>query len=78
MNADGSTQARLTTGGEGLVIFAISPDGQKIAIAAFDPYSVDLASMTAVQTIYVMNADGSHLTSLTDIATDNSSPDWSR
>jgi Tol biopolymer transport system component len=62
MNADGSAQERLNT--EGLWHFAISPDGQKIAYANYDTLSLDLRSMTADQTIYVMNADGSARTRL--------------
>jgi Tol biopolymer transport system component len=66
MNADGSAQARLTTKGEGFGFFALSPDGQKIAISAWDFYMVDLASRTTNQTVYIMDADGSNQTRLTN------------
>jgi Tol biopolymer transport system component len=60
-----ATQHGLTTNGEGFGFLAFSPDGKKIAYASFDPFSVDIASMTADQTIFIMNADGSNLSQLT-------------
>ncbi|PKO14469.1 MAG: hypothetical protein CVU39_14540 [Chloroflexi bacterium HGW-Chloroflexi-10] len=65
MNADGSDPTRLTTNGAGFGFFAFSPDGQKIAYASFDPFTADLASMTADQTIYIINTDGSNRIQLT-------------
>ena len=65
MNADGSNPTRLTTRGEEFDQMAYSPDGQKLAFASYDPFSVDIASMTADQTVYLMNVDGSNLTQLT-------------
>ena len=65
MDADGSNQTRLTTKGAGFGNFAFSPDGQKIAYAAYDLFSVDIASMTADQVVNIMNVDGSNLTQLT-------------
>jgi dipeptidyl aminopeptidase/acylaminoacyl peptidase len=61
MNADGTAQRRLTTGGE-VTSFTWSPDGQRIAFARDD--------------VWVMNADGSDKANLTDSPTLDRNPDW--
>ena len=68
MNADGSEQAQLSTGGDQEMYPVWSPDGTKIAYASRQNDNIDL---------FVMNADGSAVTRLTrDVARD-SYPTWS-
>ncbi|HZH31412.1 MAG TPA: DUF5050 domain-containing protein [Pyrinomonadaceae bacterium] len=58
MNADGSNQARLTTSSIGSYQPAWSPDGTKIAFRGYDSQ--------ANSDIYVINADGTGLTNLSN------------
>jgi Tol biopolymer transport system component len=68
MDADGSSQTRLTNNPTDDNDPAWSADGQKIA---FD------SNRDGNYKIYVMNADGSALTRLTDNLTDDGFPTWS-
>ncbi len=78
MKADGSQQTRLTTtntpGGDGSP--AWSPDGQKIAFSSFRNEKSE-AYRDGNGDIYVMNADGSEQTQLTNNLADDASPFWS-
>jgi Tol biopolymer transport system component len=67
MDADGRNQIRLTTGGDSRQP-AWSPDGRHIAF-----YS----DLDGDDEIFVINADGSNLTQLTNNLSDDYSPAWS-
>jgi Tol biopolymer transport system component len=68
MNADGSSQTRLTNTPAGEDQAAWSPDGQRIAFVSNRDGDLE---------IYVMNADGSGQTRLTNSPLPDSSPTWS-
>ena len=70
MDADGNNQQRLSKGDKGEWEPAWSPDGQKIAFV--------LSESTTLTNIYIVNADGTHLHSLTnETAGYNENPVWS-
>ena len=75
MNADGSGQTRLTDNEALDYDPRWSPDGRRIAFTSYrdDPDPDDDDQIT---NIYVMNADGSGQTRLTDTRS-NHSPQWS-
>jgi TolB protein len=77
MNADGSGQTRLTNSPTVDESPAWSPDGKKIVFTSFrdDP---DVATCISCESeIYVMNADGSNQTRLTNTPTQPElEPDW--
>jgi Tol biopolymer transport system component len=75
MNADGSEQTRLTNSPGFDSEPSWSPDGSKIAFMS-DRDSIPLSVPPAGVEIYVMNADGSEQTRLTN-ARYNVSPEWS-
>jgi Tol biopolymer transport system component len=85
MNADGSDQTRLTSYWAFDDQAAWSPDGANIAFTYSDSDSLDsldsldlLDSLLDIQfDIYVMNADDSDLTNLTNSAAYDYSPAWS-
>lgn len=76
MNADGSEQTRLTDNAASDYAPDWSPDGEKIAFTSYRDGEVDEYGQ-AVSEVYVMNADGSEQTRLTDNAADDYSPAWS-
>ena len=76
MNADGSGQTNLTNSAENEFTSAWSPDGTKIAFAR-NRVSGDGSPLNGVVDIYVMNADGSDQTRLTDTGLFDLYPDWS-
>ena len=70
MDADGNNQGRLTKGNKPELEPAWSPDGQKIAFV--------LSESTTLTNIYIVNADGTDLHSLTKkTAGYNENPVWS-
>ena len=75
MNADGSAQTRLTNNEAVDSRPSWSPDGLRIAFDSTlgDP---DPGDDTRISNIYVMNADGSGLTRLTDNEARETSPSW--
>ena len=74
MNADGTSRAALTTGGEYIHQVAWSPDGQSLV---FDS-SIDTGGAASLRTqIYRMNADGTNRVRLTNNAAADVSPSWS-
>lgn len=78
MNADGAGLTRLTDPGYSHRGPAWSPDGTKIAFnmhSGFD--SEDDRPNIGNPNIYVINADGSGLSQLTNVAEDHGSPAWS-
>jgi len=78
MNADGSAQTRLTNNNAHDYSPAWSPDGTKIAFTSDrdDPNSVKCFP-NCNENVYVMNADGTAQTRLTDTPATESHPDWS-
>ncbi len=79
MNADGSVTTRLTDSNLGAYP-SWSPDGRLIAFVApdEDPYSSDdRHEDRIVWNIYIMNADGSGVTRLTDNSARDTDPSWS-
>jgi hypothetical protein len=80
INADGSELTRLTNSLAGDVVTAWSPDGNHIAFQSVrdDPsLSTCMSDFNCNYEIYVMNADGSEQTRLTNNAANDLSPDWS-
>lgn len=75
MNADGPGQTRLTNNPSQDLLPALSPDGAKIAFVS-NRDGTDLWDPSAHE-IYVMNADGSNQTRLTNNTWADSSPTWS-
>jgi uncharacterized repeat protein (TIGR01451 family) len=77
INSDGSGATKLVEGGCGGALNPVwSPDGAKIAFAKLD---VDPATGKGLYNIYVMNADGSGQTRLTDASglfVGNQEPAW--
>ena len=75
MNPDGSGQTRLTDNDAWDLYPAWSPDGRRIAFHSYrdDP---DPGDDDRLRNIYVMNADGSRQTRLTDNDADDCCPDW--
>ena len=78
MNADGSAQTRLTENKAHDFSPAWSPDGKKIAFTSDrdDPNPVRCFP-NCNENLYVMNADGTAQTRLTDTPALESHPDWS-
>lgn len=76
MNADGSTPTRLTNNTLFDDVPAWSPDGQRIAFASNVELGVPY-NPGDNREIFVMNADGSGLTRLTDNVEYDDLPDWS-
>jgi dipeptidyl aminopeptidase/acylaminoacyl peptidase len=75
MNADGSALTRLTHNAASDGMPAWSPDGQRIAFDS-DRDGIDLVLQRGIE-IYVMNADGSAPTRLTNNAATDFAPAWS-
>ena len=76
MNADGSGQRRLTDNPADDVNPSWSYDGKRIAFVS-DRDDPDPNDHVRIWSIYVMNADGSGQTRLTDSSASDSGPDWS-
>ena len=87
MNADGSDLTQLTHSDRDHSGPAWSPDGQRIAFASgrhgdsssymASRYGSDITQLTGNFDIYIMNADGSGLTQLTNGAGSDLRPSWS-
>jgi Tol biopolymer transport system component len=77
MNADGSHLTRLTNlpGGAGTPAF--SPDGHKIVFTHADPMPTKPSVDQFHTQIYIMHADGSHITPLTNTRGTNWNPTFS-
>jgi TolB protein len=73
MNTDGS-QPTLLSASLGDASPAWSPDGRQIVFASDRETTKDKVS----RQIYIMNADGTKQTRITNTAATNESPDWSR
>ncbi len=76
MNADGSGQTRLTDNSAIDGAPSWSPDGRRIAFHS-DRDDPDRSDDYRIAGIYVMNADGSGQTRLTDNSATDASPSWS-
>ncbi len=76
MNADGSGQTRLTDTAAWDWAPRWSPDGHSLAFVS-DQDDPDPNGDARTWRIYVMNADGSGQTRLTDSSVSDSGPDWS-
>jgi TolB protein len=78
MNADGTDKTRLTDSTDPEIAPAWSPDGRKIAYQrCVLPYAGADYDKYGNQEIYVMNADGSDQTRLTNYDGRDLDPDWS-
>jgi Tol biopolymer transport system component len=75
MNADGSNPTRLTNNTIGDFYPNWSPDGKKLAFSSHR--NGDEYSTPGKMQIYVMNADGSHQTRITNNAHNDFAPAWS-
>ena len=76
MNADGSGQTRLTDNAAWDWAPRWSPDGRSMAFVS-DRDDPDPIDGNRIWSIYVMNADGSGQTRLSDSMASDSGPDWS-
>ena len=76
MNADGSGQTRLTDSPAADSAASWSPDGQRIAFVS-DRDDPDSNDDDRISDIYLMNADGSGQTRLTDSSAWETRPRWS-
>ncbi len=76
MNADGSGQTRLTDNPAADSAASWSPDGQRIAFVS-DRDDPDPSDDDRISDIYLMNADGSGQTRLTDSSAWETRPRWS-
>ena len=76
MNADGSGQMRLTDNPASDISPIWSPDGRRIAFSS-DRDDPDPNDDVRIGSIYVMNADGSDLTCLTDSSASDYASSWS-
>ncbi len=77
MNADGSNQTRLTTNTDVELDPAWSPDGTKIAFTSSRDFPGLTGNVGNGFEVYVMNADGSNPTRLTNNSTVDGGPSWS-
>ena len=75
MNADGSDRARLTDNSAIDLNPSWSPDGSMIAFSS--DRDGKMGRWTVPNEIYVMNADGSNQTRLTNNPADDTEPSWS-
>ena len=75
VDADGESERRLTSLDENAETPAWSPDGKRIAFSKIDLEPDDAANYEA--DVYVMNADGTEETRLTDLADVETEPVWS-
>ena len=76
MNADGSAQTRLTDNSARDITPSWSPDGRHIAFSS-DRDDPDPDDDERIMSIYMMNADGSGQTRLTDSSASDHASDWS-
>jgi Tol biopolymer transport system component len=78
MNADGSNQIRVTSTVESEMMPAFSPDGRKIAFVSVPASMADnqFEALPDRWEIFVMNADGSGRTRLTNNTTTDLRPSW--
>jgi Tol biopolymer transport system component len=77
MNADGSNRMNLTANSEVDMNPAWSPDGTRIAFVSGRDFPGITGDVTRGFEIYVMNADGSNQTRLTNNMFSDSNPSWS-
>ena len=77
MNADGSNRMNLTNNSEVDMNPAWSPDGSRIAFVSGRDFPGITGDVTRGFEIYVMNADGSNQTRLTNNMFSDSGPSWS-